>query len=123
MSVDPRQTPSPWLAAAAFLVAGTFVCFAGIPHAGAALLAGTVVFSFAEIVFSSAVPAAVAQLAPAGRRGAYQGSWALVASISMGSALALSGVLHDLAGWGGAWLLFACGAALAGALLLARQNA
>ena len=33
---------------------------------GAALVAGTVIFSFGELVFSSAVPAAVARLAPPG---------------------------------------------------------
>ena len=89
--------------------------------AAAALLVGTIVFSFGELVFSSAVPAAVARLAPPGRRGAYQGGWALVASFSMGSALFFSGLLRDAVGWRGgladlrrasrsspALLLFAC---------------
>ena len=78
-------------------------------------LIGTIVFSFAELVFSSAVPAAVARIAPAGRRGAYQGGWTLVSSLAMGSALMLSGVLHDAAGWRGAWLVYT-GALLAAAL-------
>jgi MFS family permease len=58
-------------------------------------------------VFSSAVPAAVARLAPPGRRGAYQGGWALVSSLSMGSALALSGLLSDAIGWHNVWLAYA----------------
>jgi hypothetical protein len=83
------------------------------------MLVGTLVFSFGEIVFSSAVPAAVARLAPPGARGAYQGGWALVASLSMGSALVLSSFLRNAAGWGGAWLFFAALAAVAGAAFVA----
>jgi MFS family permease len=83
------------LGAAAFVVAGGIACYAVIPGAAAAYLVGTVVFSFGELVFSSAVPAAVARLAPAGRRGAYQGGWTLIASFSMGSALFFSGLLSD----------------------------
>jgi MFS family permease len=74
------------------------------------------VFSFGELVFSSAVPAAVARLAPAGRRGAYQGGWTLVASFSMGSALFFSGLLSDSLGWRGAWIIFA--AIIVGAAVL-----
>ena len=95
------------LGAAAALVAAAFVCYALFPGAAAAYMAGTVVFSFGELVFSSAVPAAVARLAPPGRRGAYQGGWTLVQSLSMGSALFLSGLLRDAIGWRGAWLLYA----------------
>ena len=72
-------------------------------------------FSFAEVIFSSAVPAAVARLAPPGRRGAYQGGWTLVGSIGMGSALAVSGLLRDWAGWQAAWWIYA-GLMLAAAL-------
>jgi MFS family permease len=61
------------------------------------------------------VPAAVARLAPPGRRGAYQGGWTLVGSISMGSALAVSGLLRDRAGWQAAWWIYA-GLLLAAAL-------
>jgi MFS family permease len=103
------------LGAAAAIIALAFLCYALVPDAAAALLAGTVVFSFGEVVFSSAVPAAVARLAPEGRRGAYQGGWALVASLAMGSALVLSSFLNDAAGWRGAWLAFAALAAAAGA--------
>jgi MFS family permease len=103
------------LGAAASIVAAAFLCYGLVPHAGWALLLGTFVFSFGEIVFSSAVPAAVARLAPPGRRGAYQGGWALVSSLAMGSALALSSQLSAAAGWKGAWLAYAA-LALAAAL-------
>jgi MFS family permease len=95
------------LGAAAALISLSFALYAGVPGPAAALLAGTVVFSFAEIIFSSAVPAAVARLAPSGRRGAYQGGWTLVGSLSMGSALAVSGLLRDWAGWQAAWWIYA----------------
>ena len=117
-----QHGPFRWLGWAALLVAGCFACYAGIPHAGAALVAGTVIFSFGELVFSSAVPAAVARLAPAGRRGAYQGGWTLVSSFSMGSALFFSGLLRDAAGWSGAWLVYAVLTLAAGtALFTARE--
>lgn len=104
------------LGAAAFVVAWGLACYALIPGAAAAYLIGTVVFSFGELVFSSAVPAAVGRLAPAGRRGAYQGGWTLVASFSMGSALFFSGLLRDSVGWRAAWMSFA--AIIAGAAVL-----
>ncbi|HKX39201.1 MAG TPA: MFS transporter, partial [Burkholderiales bacterium] len=52
------------LGAASLVLAAAFACYALVPHPAAALLVGTIVFSFAELVFSSAVPAAVARLAP-----------------------------------------------------------
>jgi MFS family permease len=107
--------PLRWLGAAAAIVAVAHACYALVPGIAVALLVGTVIFSFGEVIFSSAVPAAVAQLAPPGRRGAYQGSWALVGSLSMGSALVLSGLVSKLAGWQGAWLA-AAALALAAAL-------
>ena len=106
------------LGAAALAVAACFACFAWIPQPAAALIAGTVIFSFGELVFSSAVPAAVARLAPAGRRGVYQGGWALVGSFSMGSALFFSGLLRDAVGWRGAWMAYCALALLLGMLLL-----
>jgi len=123
--------PFRMLGASALLVAAALACYALVPGAAAALLIGTVVFSFGELVFSSAVPAAIARLAPAGRRGAYQGAWALVGSFAMGSALVLSSALREALGWPGAWLAYA-GLALAAAaalftlrerLLRASQNA
>jgi MFS family permease len=111
------------LGASALVVAAALACYALVPGAAAALLVGTLVFSFGELVFSSAVPAAVARLAPEGRRGAYQGGWALVASLAMGSALVLSGALRDVFGWNGAWLLYAALAAVAGgALIVSRER-
>ncbi len=114
--------PFRWLGWAALMVAASLACFGALPHAGAALIAGTVLFSFGELVFSSAVPAAVARLAPPGRRGAYQGAWTLVGSFSMGSALFVSGLLRDSVGWASAWILYAAVALAAGALLLAARE-
>jgi MFS family permease len=111
--------PFRWLGWAALIVAASLACFGGIPHAGAAFIAGTVIFSFGELIFSSAVPAAVARLAPAGRRGAYQGGWTLVGSFSMGSALFVSGLLRDSVGWPAAWLVYAAVTAAAALALLA----
>ena len=105
------------LGAAAFVVACGIACYALVPGAAAGYLAGTVVFSFGELVFSSAVPAAVARLAPARRRGAYQGGWTLIASFSMGSALFFSGLLSEAIGWRAAWLAFAALIAAAALLL------
>jgi MFS family permease len=110
------------LGATAAVVAAALACYGAIPHAGAALLVGTIVFSFGEIVFSSAVPAAVARLAPEGRRGAYQGSWALIGSISMGSALIVSGALSRAIGWEGTWLAFAALLGVAAVVLSIRRN-
>ncbi|MFL6574349.1 MAG: MFS transporter [Burkholderiales bacterium] len=111
--------PFRWLGWAAFLVAAALACFGAVPHAAAALVAGTVVFSFGELLFSSAVPAAVARLAPPGRRGAYQGAWTLVSSFSRGSALFVSGLLRDAIGWAGAWSVYAAVTAAAALALLA----
>jgi len=106
---------------AALMVCLGFCCYAWIPDTTMAYLAGTIVFSFGEIVFSSSVPAAVARLAPAGQRGAYQGGWTLVSSIAMGSALVLSGLLRDAAGWATVWSAYALLVLAAGAgLFLAR---
>jgi MFS family permease len=114
--------PLRYLGAAALIVATAHACYAAIPGVAAAFLVGTIVFSFAELIFSSAVPATVARLAPAGRRGAYQGTWALVASVSMGSALFFSGVLRDAVGWRAAWAIFAAIALVAGLLLIASRE-
>jgi MFS family permease len=117
-----RGGPLRPLALAAILIALAFAAYGTIPHAATALLVGTVVFSFGELVFSSAVPASVARLAPPERRGAYQGGWALVASFSMGSALVLSGFLHERVGWQGAWIACAVLLALAGVGLFALRR-
>lgn len=107
------------LGAAALVVACGIACYAALPNVAVAYLAGTVVFSFGELVFSSAVPAAVARLASAGRRGAYQGAWTLVASCSMGSALFVTGLLSGAFGWRATWALYSALLLAAAALLLA----
>jgi predicted MFS family arabinose efflux permease len=114
--------PFRWLGWAALAVAACFACYAWIAHAGAALIAGIAIFSFGEIVFSSAVPAAVARLAPRGRRGAYQGGWTLVGSFSMGSALFVSGLLRDSIGWQAAWMLYTIIIAAAAVLLVVARE-
>jgi len=114
--------PSKYLGLAAVIVAVAHICYSAIPGVAAAFLVGTIVFSFAELIFSSAVPATVARLAPPGRRGAYQGTWALVASVSMGSALFFSGVLREAFGWRAAWAIFAAIALAAGLLLIASRE-
>jgi MFS family permease len=95
------------LALASVFVAGGYLCFAGISHPGWALLAGTAVFTLGEVIFSSALPAAVARLAPAGYRGAYQGAWSMVSSLGVGAALFVSGLLRDRVGWDATWVAFA----------------
>jgi MFS family permease len=114
--------PFRWLGGAALVVSAAFCLYALVPDPAAAMLAGTVVFSFAELVFSSAVPAAIAAISPPERRGAYQGGWSLVSSFAMGSALFLSGVLREVSGWTGAWLASAGLLAVAGAALFATRG-
>ena len=65
----------------------------------------------------------MARLAPPGRRDAYQGGWTLVASLAMGSALVLCGLISKAAGWPVAWLAGA-GLALvaAAALFVLREH-
>ena len=96
--------PFRYLGLAGVIVAASLACFALVPSAAVSLIAGMVVYSFGEVIFSSAVPAAVARLAPEGRRGAYQGGWTLVGSLAMGSALVLCGSISKVAGWNAAWL-------------------
>ena len=116
------QGPFRLLGAAAAIVAVALACYPLVPGPAAAFLAGTVVYSFGEVIFSSAVPAAVARLAPPGRRGAYQGSWALVSSLSLGSALVLSGLISKVAGWHAPWLAAAALTAIAAVLLFALRG-
>ena len=88
-----------------------------------ALVLASIVFTAGELVFSSALPTAVALLAPPGLRGAYQGAWAAVFSLGTGTAVLLTGMLRDALGWSGAWLVWALvttGAALG--LILARPR-
>lgn len=110
------------LGIAALMVALALGCYVWIPDPATAYMAGTVVFSFGELVFSSSVPAGVARLAPPGQRGAYLGGWTLVSSIAMGSALVLSGLLRDAAGWSAVWTLYAALVLAAGAGLFAARR-
>ena len=116
------QGPFRLLGAAAAVIAAALASFALVPHPAAAILIGTVIYSLGEVVFSSAVPAGVARLAPPGRRGAYQGAWTLVASLSMGSALVVSGAISQTAGWESAWLACAALTLVAGVALFALRE-
>jgi len=116
------QGPFRLLGAAAAIVAVALACYPLVPGPAVAFATGTVVYSFGEVIFSSAVPAAVARLAPEGRRGAYQGSWALVASVSLGSALVLSGRVASVAGWDAAWVGAAALTAVAAVALFALRG-
>ena len=116
------QGPFRLLGAAAAIVAVALACYPLVPGPAVAFATGTVVYSFGEVIFSSAVPAAVARLAPEGRRGAYQGSWALVSSVSLGSALVLSGLVASVAGWDAAWVGAAALTAVAAVALFALRG-
>ena len=72
----------------------------------AALALATLVFTFGELIFSSALPAAVAALAPRGLRGAYQGAWAMVFAVAIGAGVALSGVVHGALSWDWTWIVW-----------------
>ena len=107
---------------AGLALGGAYACFALVPGIVPAMLAGALVFTLGELVFSSAVPAAVARLAPYGKRGAYQGAWSLVQSVAMGSAFYVSGELKELVSWRSSWLVFA-GITLAASLALVLARA
>lgn len=92
---------------AALFAAGGYVCYALVPGPAWALFLGTAVFTLGETIFSSALPAAVARLAPPGYRGAYQGAWSMVSSLGIGGALFVSGMLKEASGWQTTWLMFA----------------
>lgn len=103
--------------AAAFLA----LCYLALAVAGtfAWMLVAVTLFSFGEVIFSSAAPAAVASLAPAGLRGAYQGAWGLVFALGIGLATLLAGIGRDAAGWRWTWILATLAALAAGAGLVA----
>lgn len=114
--------PLRWLPLAAVLAGATYVLFAS-SAALPALGAGLLLFTLAEVLFSSALPAAVAQLAPPGARGAYQGAWLMVTALGVGSALFLGGLGRDALGWPATWAAFAAATFASGALLaLARPR-
>lgn len=102
------ETVGPYrhLALSALLLAGAFASMALVPDAAWGILAGSLVFTLGELVFSSALPAAVAGLAPPGARGSYQGAWGMVFSMGVGSGLLLSGLAREALGWRRTWLAF-----------------
>ena len=117
-----RTGPYRFLPLAAAVLALCYLLIAAWPTLWGLALA-TLVFTLGELVFSAALPTAVASLAPEGMRGAYQGAWAFVFSMAAGSALALSGALEAWLGWRGTWLAWALLTAAAGlALALARPT-
>ncbi|MHB8606208.1 MAG: MFS transporter, partial [Thermoplasmatota archaeon] len=71
------------------------------------LTIAVVLLSAAESVFTAATPAAVAALAPAANRGAYQGAFSMVIALGIGLALAIAAAARTLAGWSGAWMVLA----------------
>lgn len=87
------------------------------------LVLASVVFTAGELVFASALPVAVASLAPPGLRGAYQGAWTLVHAVGFGSALFLTGIVQPMWGWSITWVAWsALTLAAAVGLLFARPT-
>lgn len=116
-----RSGPYRFLPVAGVLLAAAWAVLA-LSAAPWSLVAAVTAFSLGEIVFSTALPAAVAALAPAGARGAYQGAWSMVFGGSIGLGLYASGLGRDHLGWPPTWLAFAA-ATLAAAALLAVSRA
>lgn len=111
------RTPFRLLPLASLLCAASYLAFAYATGA-AGLLLGLTLFTVGEVLFSAALPTAVAALAPAGSRGAYQGAWGFLMAIGLGSAFFLAGLLRPALGWSGAWLAFLAAALLGGSALL-----
>ena len=89
----------------AALIAAAYTGFAVAPNVTGLFIA-LVLFSAAEVIFSAALPAAVAALAPENARGTYQGAWAMVLALAIGSALFLAGLGRDSVGWSATWFGF-----------------
>jgi MFS family permease len=86
----------------AVLIAATYAIFAVAPNV-TGLFVALMLYSAGEVIFSAALPAAVAALAPAHARGSYQGAWAMVFALAIGSALFLAGLGRDQVGWSATW--------------------
>lgn len=95
-------------------LAAAYVVLVGSPGLVGAV-AAVAVFSLGEIVFSAALPSAVAALAPPGLRGSYQGAWSMAFGLAVGSAFFLAGTGRDTIGWPATWLAIALATVLAGA--------
>lgn len=117
-----RSGPYRFLPVSAAILALSYVVLVlggGFAHIAFAIL----VFTVGELVFSAALPTAVAILAPPGQRGAYQGAWGFVFATGSGAALFLSGLLERAVGWRATWVVWTAVTALAGiALVLARPR-
>lgn len=114
-----RHGPYRHLVYAALFLAASFAPLL-VSGGFAALVVASVVFTAGELIFSSSLPAAVAGLAPAGLRGAYQGAWGFVHALGFGAAFFLTGLMQPAWGWRWTWaawmaftLLVALGLALA----------
>lgn len=117
-----RSGPYRFLPVSAAILAAAYavLVFGGtFAHIASAIL----VFTAGELIFSAALPTAVAILAPPGQRGTYQGAWAFVFATGSGAALFLSGLFEGAWGWRATWAAWAALTALAGvALVLARPR-
>lgn len=119
--LSPRG-PYRYLAISAAILAASYVPFL-LGGGFAPLVVASVIFTAGELIFSSAIPAAVAGLAPAGLRGAYQGAWVLVFAVGSGAALFVTGLFEAPWGWRGSWVAWtAITAAAALGLLIARPT-
>ncbi len=102
-----RHGPFRPLPLAAALVGASYGMLVILGSTLGGLFLAVTVFVFGEIVFATAVPTAVAALAPRGSRGSYQGAWGMVTALSFGSALFLAGIGRASVGWSATWLGFA----------------
>lgn len=98
-----RWGPYRFLPLSALVLAASYVAFV-FGGGFTEMVVASVVFTAGELVFSSALPTAVAQLAPPGLRGAYQGAWVFVFAIASGAALFLTGLLLPALGWSWTWV-------------------
>jgi MFS family permease len=101
------------LALAAILFGAGFGMFAwvtGLPL----FITAVVVWTLGEIVYSTAAPALVADLSPAGLRGRYQGVWGASVGVAAITGPAIGGLLIDGLGVGRLWqVCFALGLMMA----------
>lgn len=118
-----RLGPYQLLGPCGIVLSGCFVCYALVPDPAWALIAGMLLYTFADLVFGAALPTAVSHLAPHGLRGTYQGAWSLVMALGMGGSLYASGLLRTAFDWATAWLVFAALAFATGiALIVTRER-
>lgn len=112
-----KYGPFRLLGASALVLALSFLFLGFVPGITLALLLHVLAFTFGELTFGPAVPAAIASFARVGAHGAYQGAWGLVFALGYGGALLFSGLLVPVVGWRATWgiaavVAVACAAAL-----------